>query len=64
MRCVLRTNAAWLNLLSEAQSDPAILDRFRGLDEMILGIDSETVSAMAAEYLRPERASTAVVIPE
>ena len=60
----MRTNGYWLNVLSEAQSDPSTLASYRTVLDYYSNIDPEQISALAKKYLDPAKASTLVVKPK
>ena len=63
LRDAKRTNSWWLSGLSEAQGDPETLTGMRTVEAFYANVDPAAVSALAGEYLRPERASVLVVLP-
>ena len=64
VRDAQRSNGFWLSLLEEAQGRPESLNSVRTLLTFYGNLSAEDISALAAEYLKPERASTLVVLPE
>mgnify|MGYP002628784881 CR=1 FL=1 len=64
LRDAQRSNSYWLSLLGEAQSRPASLDSARTVMYSYENLSAVDLSALAAEYLKPERASVLVVLPE
>jgi zinc protease len=64
LRDAQRTNGFWLTLLDEAQSRPASLVSARTVLPFYENLSPADLSALAAEYLQPERASVLVVLPE
>ncbi len=63
LRDARRRNNYWASGLSEAQTDPAALDDLRDVDAFFRDLDVKRISALASEYLLPERASVLVVNP-
>jgi zinc protease len=59
-----RTNAYWIGVLERAQRDPTHLDEARSGDRVYEGTTAAELSALAAEYLVRERASTLIVHPQ
>ncbi|HVS20075.1 MAG TPA: insulinase family protein [Planctomycetota bacterium] len=59
-----RTNGFWIGVLDESQRDPAHLDQVRSGDRVFEATTAEELSALAAEHLQRERASTLIVNPE
>ena len=64
LRDAQRTNGYWLSTLDQAQGRPASLDELRVLVSFYENLSVEDLSALAAEYLQPDRASVLVVLPE
>ncbi len=64
LRDAMRTNGYWINVLSEAQSDPSTLASSRTVLDYFSNIKPEQISALAKKYLDPEKASTLVVKPK
>lgn len=64
LRDAKRTNGFWLNSLADAQTNPKTLEDMRTIDTFYENLVLEDLSSLAAEYLRPERASILVVLPE
>ncbi|MCP4093755.1 MAG: insulinase family protein [Planctomycetes bacterium] len=64
LRDAQRNNAYWMNLLTEAQSRPESLQSARTVVSFYENLSAADLSALAAEYLKPERASVLVVLPE
>ena len=64
LRDAQRNNAYWMNLLDEAQGRPESLQSARTVVSFYENISAEDLSALAAEYLKPERASVLVVLPQ
>ena len=63
LRDAQRTNDYWLSLLDAAQQDPEALADIRTLVDFYTNLDPAALSALAAEYLQPERASILTVMP-
>jgi zinc protease len=63
IRDQMRTNGFWLGALEQAQSDPESLADVRSLEAFYGSIDPVALTALAKEYLQPERASVLVVLP-
>ncbi len=60
-----RTNSYWLaNVLNSCREMPERLDWARNRTADITAITREEINALAAEYLRPERLISYVVLPE
>ncbi len=59
-----RTNGYWISVLATSQRYPTRLDGVRSGDAVLEGITAEELSALAAEFLVPERASTLIVSPK
>lgn len=60
----VRTNAYWLgSVLIRAQEKPEVLDWARSRLTDLQSISAEELSALAKQYLPPERASRATVLP-
>ena len=59
-----RTNGYWIGVLEEAQRDPGHLDGVRSGDRVMAETTDEELSALAAQFLVRERASTLIVNPE
>ncbi|MFK5956821.1 MAG: insulinase family protein [Planctomycetota bacterium] len=64
LRDAQRTNGYWLSTLGNAQSRPESLDELRVLVKFYENLSVKDLSALAAEYLLPDRASVLVVLPE
>ena len=64
LRDAQRTNGYWMSTLDQAQGRPASLDELRGLISFYENLSVEDLSALAAKYLQPERASMLVVLPQ
>ncbi len=64
LRDARRQNGFWVQALDEAHRRPASLDELRRVEEELASITAEEISALAAEYLDPARASVLVVAPE
>jgi len=64
LRDAQRTNGYWLSTLGNAQSRPESLDELRVLVKFYENLSVKDLSALAAEYLSPDRASVLVVLPE
>lgn len=64
LRDARRTNGFWLGSLSDAQTNPHALTDLRSIETFYANLVVEDLSALAAEYLKPERASSLVVLPE
>ncbi|PWE18044.1 insulinase family protein [Marinicauda salina] len=58
------TNGFWLNALRRSQTDPDRLDRLRSLESDYRAVTVEEVVALASEFLQPERAWRASILPE
>jgi zinc protease len=63
LRDILRTNTHWTSVLAESQRRPVVLDEARHLVDDYKGMTPETISSLAAEYLKKDRASVLVVNP-
>ena len=63
LRDAKRTNGYWLGGLSSAQRKPQTLADLRSVETFYAALDPAAVSALASEYLRPEKASVLVVLP-
>jgi zinc protease len=59
-----RTNAYWIGVLERSQRDPTHLDEARSGDRVYEGTSAAELSALAAEFLVRERASTLIVNPQ
>lgn len=64
LRDARRQNNYWATGISNAQSDPKALDDMRGIDAFFRDLDAAELSALAKQYLVPEKASVLVVNPE
>ncbi|MFT7516294.1 MAG: zinc protease [Myxococcota bacterium] len=64
VRDAMRTNGFWLNSIDDAQSNSEGLHSLRTIEEFYSSISVEDLSALAAEYLQPEKASYLVVTPK
>jgi len=63
LRDAMRTNGFWLSNINTAQSDAEGLHSLRTIEEFYSNISVEDLSALAAEYLQPAKASYLVVTP-
>jgi zinc protease len=63
-RVAKRTNGFWIGVLDESQRDPTHLDSVRSGDAVFTETSAAELSALAAEFLQRERASTLIVNPE
>jgi zinc protease len=63
VRDAMRTNSFWLNSINDAQSNPEGLHSLRTIEEFYANISVDDLTALAAEYLQPEKASYLVVTP-
>jgi len=60
-----RTNSYWLgSVLEQAQERPEVLDWSRSRESDFASITAADLSALAATYLRPDRAISVIVLPE
>lgn len=64
LRDAQRTNGYWLSALDEAQGNPQSLQDLRSLIDDYSNLKVEEISALAASYLIPDRASMLVVLPK
>jgi zinc protease len=64
LRDSMRTNSFWLTSINDAQSNPEGLHSLRTIEEFYSNISVKDLSALAAEYLQPERASYLLVTPK
>ena len=64
LRDAQRTNGYWLGALDHAQGDPQSLQDLRTLMDHYGSLKVEDLSALAEAYLKPERASMLVVLPQ
>lgn len=64
LRDAQRTNGFWLGSLNEAQGNPQTLQDMRSLMEDYSNLQVDEISALAASYLIPDRASMLVVLPK
>ncbi len=60
---LLEENSFWVNLLSEAQTDPARLERFRGEVAGLEAITVDDLTATAQRYLDAASAYRVVILP-
>ncbi|MBC8369737.1 MAG: insulinase family protein [Planctomycetes bacterium] len=63
VRDAMRTNSFWLSNINDAQSNPEGLHSLRTIEEFYANISVKDLTALAAEYLQPEKASYLVVTP-
>jgi zinc protease len=63
IRDAQRTNGYWARALSEAQSRPGALDDARTVEAFYRALDPVRISALAKEFLDPEKASLLIVRP-
>jgi len=63
LRDAMRTNGFWLSNINDAQSNAEGLHSLRTVEEFYANISVEDLSALAAEYLQPAKASYLVVTP-
>ena len=64
LRDARRTNGYWLDALTEAQSRPSSLDASSTVLASFENLDLAYLNELAAKYLKPERASYLLVLPE
>jgi len=64
LRDAQRTNGYWLSTLEHAQGRPASLNELRGLVKFYENLSVADLSALAAKYLQPDRASVLMVLPD
>ncbi|MGP1273991.1 MAG: M16 family metallopeptidase [Caulobacterales bacterium] len=60
----MESNAMWLGQLSRSQTYPERLDRLRTAQEDYNAVTVEEITALAAEYLQPERAYRVSILPQ
>ena len=60
----MRTNILWLNTIEYSQSEPHVLDEFRGLTDFYEGLTAGELSLLAKKYLEKNRVSWATVSPK
>lgn len=63
IRDLTRSNNVWLMWIRDAQSNPNALADARSIQDFYREASAEDLSALAARYLDPERASVMVVTP-
>lgn len=63
LRDAKRTNGYWLGTLSDSQTNPKTLDDLRTIEHFYDNLVVADISALAAKYLKAERASSLVVLP-
>jgi zinc protease len=60
----LENNGTWMNVLSRAQTDPVIVERFRTRDEMYQNLTLEEVKALAETLFQSDTAVEIHILPE
>jgi len=63
IRDLRRSNGVWVQWIRDAQSNPSALSDARGILDFYRDASAEDLSAIAARYLDPQRASVMVVTP-
>jgi len=64
LRDAQRTNGYWMSAINEAQGKPQSLQDLRSLVDHYSNLKAADISALAASYLLPEKASMLVVLPQ
>ena len=60
----LESNSLWMGVLSQAQSDPESVDRFRSRDEMYQNMTLEDIKPVAKQVFQDEKSIEVQILPE
>ena len=60
----LESNSLWMGVLSQAQSDPESVDRFRSRDEMYQNMTLADIKPVAKQVFQDEKSIEVQILPE
>ena len=60
----LESNSLWMGVLSQAQSDPESVDRFRSREEMYQNMTLEDIKPVAKQVFQDEKSIEVQILPE